>query len=41
MKKVYRQNLIYFGYIKHPNEENSLAFFEYDDLTDEDLMNYN
>lgn len=32
-KQMYRDNLIYFGYVEHPTETNPLAFFKFDDLT--------
>lgn len=40
LKKIYRENLIYFGYIKHPTIDNKLAFFDLDDLSDNELTNY-
>lgn len=40
LKQTYRENLIYFGYIKHPTIDNKLAFFDFDDLNDNDLTNY-
>lgn len=38
---MFRDNLIYFGYVEHPTESNPLAFFNYEDLTQEELEKYN
>lgn len=40
MKKMFRDNLIYFGYVEHPEQENPLAFFKYDDLNEEELAKF-
>jgi len=40
MKDELREMLFFWGYTNHPNEQNLLAFFNFDDINAEDLSQF-
>lgn len=40
MKDELREMLFFWGYTNHPNEQNPLAFFNFDDINAEDLSQF-
>jgi hypothetical protein len=40
MKDQLRDMLFFWGYTNHPNEENPLAFFNFEDINAEDLSTF-
>ena len=40
MKSELRESLFFFGFVKLPDQEHSTQFFDYDDITDEDMARF-